>query len=213
MKEIIIAVIASSAGIIIAVKGIIDVVQKKKEVKKKQKIAALEINNGKAINNELLIHKIIEWLRKEYNCNRVMLLGLHNSGQFLTPLSKKKISIFDEVTSDKTIKELDVFWQSREVDHEILRFADYLNKDEYLHYENITDQFEDNKGVRSIFNAKQGHEMYFVKVGWFGNDKLMFIALQRDFNSIQNNLVMHNKAIINYKASEIKTLLKDTINL
>ena len=205
----------SLVALLVGYKGIVEkyvdrYFQKKQEKATELSKKSLEKKNSNTLNNGVEIYKLVRWILKQYDCNRVMVLGLHNSGEILTGLCEKKISIFYEDTSAKTIKEIEGYWQSRIVDFEMLRFMDHVNKDEFLHYTDITMSSEDNQGIRELVNAKQGQEIYVVKIGWFSKDKLICLLLQRDFNNHRSELAMHHRAIINYKATEIKELLSDS---
>lgn len=204
-------ILASVAAFLVACKGIYEIVKSHKRKETQKQKDKIEKNNSLVLDQGFLINKHVRFINKKYNGNRVFLFSLHNSGNILTGTSQKKITILPyEDTSAITVKELYDFWQSRPVDFEMLRLMDHINKDEYIHFEDITSQVEDNIGLRSIINASQGKEIYLIKIGWFEKDKLVCLLIQRDINFNTVPLNPRQKGDINYTASEIKQLLKET---
>lgn len=173
---------------------------------KKKKIAK---NNSQSLSNDVLIYKTLIEVAQEHDFNYAHIFSLHNSGKVLTELSRKKLSIKWEYTGSKMHKPKSRAWDDRKASGEIKRFISFIDMDDILHCKDIEDTAAENRGIREIYNSKQGTELFFVKIGWYHNDTFLFAGFQRDKHENMQPLTLRQQAFIKYKCEEIEKLIEN----
>jgi len=207
----IIIMISGSSGFAFTIKFIYGKWEENKNKKEKQK--DIDVNTNSLKNTET-IYKIMIDITQKFEFNYSHIFIVHNGGEKINELSKKKITIRWEYTLGHTIKQKIDNWQERKIDYDLIRFINRLLALDVLYIEDIDELLPSEKGITQIYNNRSGKELMFVKIGWIGTGNFLFLGLQRDLHENMSVLSIKQKNYIKHKASDqIFGLLENAKNI
>ena len=184
-------IILSSAGILGGLKGIIETLNRKKEAKRHS------IMMESYQNNALAYKKNIE-IGQKYGANYSLIVKLHNSGGTMNELSINKISILQEYKREYHFRSKEELWQNRKIPSDMITYIAKLIQNESLHIPNICDGYRRDEGLRALFNAKRGSEVFMSVIENVGNS-LIVLIMQMDFDYIEKGKLVWDNSLGYYR--------------
>ena len=208
--ELVSTIVISTAGILGATKGVIETLQRRKLNTTHEKVVESFENSDKA-------YKRNTELGQKYGANYSFIVRLHDSGKAINELSIKKISILHEFKREYHFPSKEDTWQQRKMPSDMMFFISKLIQNESLHIPNICDGYRRGEGLRALFNARRGQEVFMSVIDWVG-DSLVVLIMQMDFDYIEKGkmvwcdklgykkMVLHDEPAGALKASDFHKL-------